>query len=64
MIPAKLHDLWVSTEDERAAIHSGATDVFRPAGLIRARRALLCGPMLPVGEVDATPAPLTPSRHG
>jgi len=43
VIPADHHDLSVTTEDESAATESGATDVFRPAGLIRACRSLPYG---------------------
>ena len=43
VIPANHHDLLVTTEHESAAIESGATDVFRPAGLIRACRLLPYG---------------------
>jgi len=42
-IPANHHDLSVTTEDESAAMESGATDAFRPAGLIRACLVLLYG---------------------
>jgi len=43
VIPANPHDLSVTTEHESAATESGATDVFRPAGLIRAFRSLPYG---------------------
>ena len=48
VIPANHHDLSVTTEDESAAMESGATDVFRPAGLIRACLVLLYGRRMPV----------------
>ena len=32
VIPANYHDVAVTTEDERTATESGATDVFRPRG--------------------------------
>ncbi len=44
VILANNHDLSVTTEQESAAIESGATDASRPAGFIRACRLLLDGP--------------------
>jgi hypothetical protein len=58
VIPANHHDLSVTTEDESAPIESGATDVFRPAGLIRACRLLLDGLPIPLrqGKVVCRPS--------
>jgi hypothetical protein len=55
VIPANRHDLSVTTEHESAATESGATDVFRPAGLIRAGRLLLDGPRIPLRQEKVVP---------
>jgi hypothetical protein len=47
-IHANHHDPSVTTEHESVAIESGATDAFRPAGLIRACMVLLYDRRLPV----------------
>jgi hypothetical protein len=64
VVHANSRDLSLTTYGESAAIHSGATDALRPAGLIRVYRVPLSCPMLPVADVDATSVPLNPTGHG
>jgi hypothetical protein len=55
VIPANRHDLSVTPEHESAATKSGATGVFRPAGLIRAGRLLLDGLRIPFLQEKVVP---------